>query len=313
MTSCSCAGVEPASAELGPGETKSFLVNLDLFQGRTGEGSYSFAESIYPVVSGEFGVNEPWVVRGQVHEVFRFEPDTVSFGAKTIVGTVPEAQVLSVIPYQPCDDVTCRVVPDDASVNVSREEDGHFRLHVLPQAMDTAGDHSFRLLVTPRWSASVNKTFGKNLPLGERAVYVSYEVVDPVESLPTYNHLGFVKIGQTREESCSLRPREGGDIVVERFEVISSGGTVVSHDPLATPHSEFHFRVACTPTSEGEKQASIRFQILHPGGDSASEAPPQPRYSYDFHLHYRAQENIDSGSNEPDLAAPDKANEEAEL
>jgi hypothetical protein len=310
MTSCSCAGVEPASAELQAGETQSFLVKLDLFQGRTGEATYRFAERIYPVVSGEFGVNEAWVVRGEVHEVFQFEPEAVSFGDETIAGKVPDTQVITAVPYQSYENVTCRAVPDHASVDVSKGEDGSFRLHVLPHAMDSAGDHSFRLLLTPRWSASDDKIFGRNLPVGERAIYVSYEVVDPVESLPTYNHLGFVKIGQTREESCSLRPREGGDIVVERFEVISSGATVVSHDPLATSHSEFQFRVACTPTSEGEKQASIRFQILHPGGNKASEVPPQRRYSYDFHLHYRAQDDTPSGQNEPDLAAPDKADEQ---
>jgi hypothetical protein len=311
MTSCSCAGIEPATAELAPGETQRFLVKLDLFQGRTGEATYSFSESIYPVVSGEMGVNEPWVVRGQVHEVFRFEPDTVTFGAQTIVGGSPEAKVITAIPYELCEDVACRVVPDHAAVQVSRADDGVFRVHVLPRAIDTAGDQSFRLLITPQWSISVDKSLRRSLPRGERTIYVSYEVVAPVEAFPTYNHLGFVEIGQKREESCALRPRESGDIVVERFEVISSDTTVVSHDLLGTPHSEFDFRVACTPTSEGEQQASVRFHILHPNRNGTKESSARRAYSYDFHLHYRAQHNIAPSSNEPDLAEPQKANEEA--
>jgi hypothetical protein len=94
-----------------------------------------------------------------------------------------------------------------------------------------------------------------------------------------------LKVGQTHEETCSLRARLGGPVQIERFEPLSPDVEIVSHDPLRVPTELFAFKVACTPKTSGEQRATIRFYVTHP--DEAT-APPTASYDCDFVLRYYA-------------------------
>jgi hypothetical protein len=292
VTSCGCVAIEPESAELAPGESETFRFTLDLLQGWEDAATYQFSEKIQPVIAGATGLGEVWELRGTVHNLFQFDTPDVDFGKTIVVGTAPQPQVVTATPFEEVEYVRCRVVPDYATVDVSRTEDSAFRLRIVPREMESAGDYSFRVLLAPEWAevGAGASRFGR--PVGEVLVAARYEVVEPIEPVEGHDHLGFLRIGQTHEEKCSLRARLGGPVQIERFEPLSSDVEIVSHDALGVPTELFAFAVVCTPKASGEQRATIRFHVTHPDDETA---PPTATYDYDFELRYYAMPDDSDG------------------
>ena len=255
MTSCACSSVSPSQAAIPPGSSVSFTVTLDLLAKWKDVPRYPFAVQFYPVLRARRGLNKPWRLKGRVENLFSFTPAELDFGTDTIVGTTPPPQVATVVPFERgVESLICECVPDNGVASVRRVADG-FEVHVMPKAMNSPGDHSFKVLL----AVSMGKV---NNESRQRPLMVHYGTASLLTHAPSYNHLGMMALGEAKQETFTLRRRDGATFSVGSVVIPSEDVTLVGSDALNHDAAEFRFTVRCTANELGEQRSVARCEVL---------------------------------------------------
>lgn len=276
VASCDCTSVEPTSLSIPPGASAQIRLTLDL---TTSDPELAelpereFSVDIVAVLKGDLPRRRVWRVGGLVRTPFRTALPRIDFGESLVRGWpfAPRSAVVR------CRDgfkgVKAACDPSLAAVTVAHSPDdpSAFEIQIAPCETLPVGEHQFNVLLT---ALSGERGPDVSVPLA-----IVAPVVDDVHCVPSFQHLGAGRIGESLERRFVLRSRTGRVFHVEK--VVSHCGDL-RVDPSEGPLPEGQeFRLSYRPSKPGEQSARLDFIVRY----DATKQPGPVTVSRQFRCH----------------------------
>jgi hypothetical protein len=276
FVSCGCAGVEPQSVSLAPGQTAEVHLKLD-FARRTlndlGRASRPFSVSVGPLLksSGTMMPSGGWELRAVIKSRVTLDKLSLHFGDEPIQNASPLTRKVHATVHVP--DTSLRVSAADNAV--SWKIDPHAD---RPDEFDVAVSTNAAVLKAGPFKTTLNidvvTTEGDVLP-GVK-LPIAGTVRPEVRPVPASILLGVRRLGQVAEATVALQMPPGEQWDVERMEVDSPD---VKIEPvMADARSGKAYRVRVQVSKEGPQVSEVRFFVRKPGREVA---PVAMAVSYD--------------------------------
>lgn len=216
-TSCDCAGIEPPTDPLGPGESERVVLRIDLTRSwgpylslGASEVPFEARVGVEFVADGETG-QKTWFVRGRAKPYVRTEPAHVSFGRRSVLQPGFHPVRFKLTTQVPTTSVVGRVEGDGWDVRVRPtgrpdEYTGELR-STGPVPM---GTH--------RVAARLKLARRDSTVLPDATLVIDGEVVPDVESYPSRLMFGGRVAGTTAEEQLLIESLSGRPIRLTRID-----------------------------------------------------------------------------------------------
>lgn len=251
--SCSCLAVEPERLTLGPGESHTVRIRLDL----TTQAADGPPESARPfetyliALSGKEPVSPKWMLRGRVRSVFGSLPRQLECEPVSDLADQASPTVLDLTPALPLRSVSATIEPAWASAAVQPiEGTNRLRVTIQPKLPVAVGEWSatLRLVAT---SAT-----GEALPPRELRVLIRGRT--DVQADPPRLLLGTLGEGETTTTEVAFRSLTGRSFEVEPAQPTAPGITVERQEGSPTV-----FRVSVRGAS-GSQLVPVEFRVRQP-------------------------------------------------
>jgi hypothetical protein len=276
FVSCGCAGVEPQTVSLAPGETADVRLKLDLARrtlNEVGRASRPFTVSLGPLLksSGTMMPGGGWELRAVIKSRVTLDKLSLHFGDEPIQNASPLTRKVRATVHLPGSSLRVSAADNLVSWKVEPCAEGADEFDVAvstnPVALK-AGPFKTTLNVEVA-TAEGHVLPGVKLP-------VAGTVRLEVRPVPASVLLGVRRIGQTAEATVALQMPPGEKWEVERIEVDSPDVQVDSVPAGAAGGKAYRLRVRIT--KERPQASEVRFFVRKPGRDTA---PVAMTVSYD--------------------------------
>ncbi len=276
FVSCGCAGVEPQTVSLAPGETADVHLKLDLAR-RTlndlGRASRPFAVSLGPLLksSEAMAPSGGWELRAVIKSRVTLDKLSLHFGDEPIQSALPLTRKVHATVHLPRSSLRVSAADNAVSWKINPHAD-------RPDEFDVAVSTNPAALKAGPFKTTLNievvTAEGEALP-GVK-LPVAGTVRPEVRPVPASVLLGVRRIGRTAEATVALQMPPGEKWEVERIEVDSPDVQVDSVPAGSAGGRAYRLRVRIT--KEGPQASEVRFFVRKPGRDTA---PVAMTVSYD--------------------------------
>jgi hypothetical protein len=256
-STCNCLSVEPKSFTLGPGETQTIRLQIDLTSQARPTGD--IAVGLTPRLKS--GARWPeWTVRGRVRRVLTMVRK-VDLGQHSELAqpfppwTVPVESALSLDMLS----VQCDVPGLVASISRPTSEEGKYLVELRPAKTLPVGNIDGTLTLTPRIKG------GETLP--SRRLPVRGSVVADLEASPPLVQVGGRRMGESFQEEVTLHSLTGRALTAVKFRAEGQGLVV---EPTERPD---RFRVRQAVALAGTQQTQVRFSVVLDGRNVELRVP----------------------------------------
>ena len=251
--SCACSQISPQTFTIEPGQSQTVRVTIDLREQPKGKLDLSdrpFQVDIHPRTAAGHYVGS-WTVRGRVKPLLRFATPVIDLGEWSDRQT-PRPLVVEGVHAPEVRTLRAKCADPRISVAVEQSEPGRFQLTATAPKLPEGA-------ITTQVAFHAEDAEGKRLP--EVRLPLRLSVLSDIEISPPQMLLGNRRVGETAEDTFTLRSRTGARFEVEKIEIVGEG---LEASRTTSPMPSYLIRQSATRA--GEITSNIRWHIRYADG-----------------------------------------------
>lgn len=249
---CDCAGVEPETLTLEPGETRRVTARLDLLHNRlryAGRAKRPYQAHLTAYYGERAGDQIPLVLTGTVRAVLDTWPPNVHLKEEMVEGEDSAEEVVTVKPVIPLRWLVVKYGPPPSYIKCTVEPTSHgYTLRVGVKAGMRRGWFSQNIVLQMAGEK------GEALP--EQQLQVTGTVTGRFVCVPAETMFGIRALGSSAEETIHLRSRKG-----EVFRVVQTPANCASTRVEPAAGAETAFRVVQRIEKAGVRNETLSFVV----------------------------------------------------